>query len=678
MRTAANIVQGENGENKLATSGSPRVDAFTLLLQTSMDTTVRESINSIVREAEEAACCVGHLCQRGYRGEAAAEAATEAADIIEDLFVLAFHKRGTSKKNRDGELISDGEGFRKLFYIYILELYNLYPKAVISLAKSGIFSLYGYWKDYLNIWAMINEMGMTDMERYTKYNDLIVVFRKAILTQRSWDTKALRQYCTEHEFNYRDFSEQNNKAFTNVFIPAMAADKGPGGLNNLELSYVGKFCVRESSSVNNSCFWYTSSETSLERESHISYMLRYLLYRNVDGVKIPFPDNKSVPFGAKKAWRQENARLNIVLDVPEVKFCSGRWSDLDIVKIPSVCLHRNTKGLLNEQRKQIPEGDDEDVTGNRYPELQDRVDCRTHFIYHTVNGGKINASALLPNQIIGDITSPISTTNKMINQAKWDELLKITREKMESAKTDASSASSLAAGRILCCCDTSSSMTFVNKSPNRPIDVAIALTAFCSQLAAKPYRDLVMTFDAKPSILNLEKYTSYYERAQAINASAWAMNTNYAALHETLLHLCVSNKVPTEELPVLVIFTDGEFDTMVTFNGRSFDTAHDKVVQMWLAAGYPAPPTICYWNLAAERNGVQAQSSRRGVFFLQGPSPSNIKYVIYGEEANMDDESDDASDDAASAVTPMMIFRKAMDQPYFNPIRDILRKSFKA
>ena len=83
MRTAATIVQGENGENKLSSSGSPRIDAFTLLLQTSEEDTIKETINRIVREATTA---------------------TESVAIIEDLFVLAFHKRGTSKKNNDGEI----------------------------------------------------------------------------------------------------------------------------------------------------------------------------------------------------------------------------------------------------------------------------------------------------------------------------------------------------------------------------------------------------------------------------------------------------------------------------------------------------------------------------------------------------------------------------------------------
>ena len=115
---------------------------------------------------------------------------------------------------------------------------------------------------------------------------------------------------------------------------------------------------------------------------------------------------------------------------------------------------------------------------------------------------------------------------------------------------------------------------------------------------------------------------------------------------------------------------------MVTLNENSFDTAHDKVVQLWLDSGYPSPPTICYWNLAAERNGVQAKSTKQGVFFLQGPSPSNIKYVIYGEEPTEPNAA--VASAASSTVTPMMIFRKAMDQPYFDTVRTIIRKSFKA
>ena len=72
------------------------------------------------------------------------------------------------------------------------------------------------------------------------------------------------------------------------------------------------------------------------------------------------------------------------------------------------------------------------------------------------------------------------------------------------------------------------------------------------------------------------------------------------------------------ELPVLVIFTDGEFNQMVSYGG-SFDTAHKKVIKMWTDAGYTKVPLMCYWNLSPNRNGVQASQDQRVLFFFKAP-----------------------------------------------------------
>jgi hypothetical protein len=642
LSTASNIVQGENGANKLASSGSPRIDAFTLLLQDATDINVRTSIDAILHES-------------------IANGVIHENQVIHDLFILAFHKRATSKKNSEGVLISDGEGFKNLFYLYILELYDEFPATIISLAKSGIFALYGYWKDYLNIWEKINELVISNEAKFIKYNPLIEAFRYAILNQRTKDLISAKKFIAEHK-------DYKNELYSK-------------DIAKLGISYVGKFCVRESSSMNQTCSWFIrQSDDSLTIESHISYMLRFMIFQTVNGNKVPFSKSQSVPFGAKKIWRKDNVILNNMLDVPEVKFCSGNWSEINIGHIPSVCLHRNTKALLNEQLK-IPT---EEETGNRFPDNTDRVACRTNFIDHITNGDSINASALLPHQIAHIFSSGPSSINKLITEAKWKSLMDDVREKMDMVSKKLG-ANGTATGHMICCCDTSGSMDLgVKSAPNRPIDIAVALTAFCSQLAAEPYRDLIITFDAQPSIVNLKDSGNYslplQERLECIRRSGQAYNTNYIGLHQTLIKLCKDNAVPINELPVLVIFTDGEFDQMVEMEpGKSFATTHDNVERMWVNAGYSGVPTICYWNLTDNGNGVQTEADRKGVFFLQGPSPSNIKYIIHGETAE-DIQTEIVVDGKISSITtknvdPMMIFRKVMDQDYFAPIRHILSKS---
>ena len=101
MRESANLVKGENGALMHASSGSARVNAFSLLVQTSDEASVKKMIRDMFSEFDT---CTD----------------TEVRNqIIHDIFVLAFHKRGTSKMSGDTE-VSDGEGCKNIFYIYIL------------------------------------------------------------------------------------------------------------------------------------------------------------------------------------------------------------------------------------------------------------------------------------------------------------------------------------------------------------------------------------------------------------------------------------------------------------------------------------------------------------------------------------------------------------------------------
>ena len=100
-------------------------------------------------------------------------------------------------------------------------------------------------------------------------------------------------------------------------------------MTDIEVSFVGKFCVRESSSVNKNCFWYVlNSNGKITRETHINYMVRYLLVKNTSDGIVPYPEDKKVPFGSLKAWRVENARINIVLDVFKLSFAMDAFQVL--------------------------------------------------------------------------------------------------------------------------------------------------------------------------------------------------------------------------------------------------------------------------------------------------------------------------------------------------------------
>merc|ERR1711998_79889 len=108
-------------------------------------------------------------------------------------------------------------------------------------------------------------------------------------------------------------------------------------------------------------------------------------------------------------------------------------------------------------------------------------------------------------------------------------------------------------------------------------------------------------------------------------------------------------------------------------------TTHENVIKMWVKAGYNAPPQIVYWNLAGNKTSTQVHSTMKGVQLLSGSSPSNMKYILYGEVAEEVTQTIMINGEKVTITTkdidPYTTLRLALDQPYFDPIRKVLDKS---
>jgi len=649
---------GDNGAVELKTSGQLRLDNFTNLLKDTDPTMVKSAVRRMVDEMVK--------CSDEERGE-----------YIHDIFILAFHKRATTKTSENIQ-ISDGEGCKNIYYEYIIELYNYYPETIINLFRSGEPFIYGYWKDALNIWEKINKIDMDIKYKYDKYNNLINALRYAMLFQRSEDLQLINltfgdmRGKTGDEF--KEYLKINNSKVSGISI-----------------SNVGKYCVREGTHFDKTAYWYLDINGEYRKESHVNYMIRTGLKQQVEGCVRGYPVNKSVPFGAKKVWRIDNTRLNIVLDVAETHFAGNTWSEIKIGHLPSLCYKRNTKGLINEKLKEkVMDGGGYDKTGNRFPDNSDRVKCRQNMEEHLISAKKINSSQIYPHNIISG-TDP-SSLEKMAMLAQWNSLIEFTHTNMERVKEQivgdmADVERAISSGNILGCCDTSASMTWVGKYPERPYDIAVALTAFISQVSSDDWRDIAMSFSTTPSILDF-KNMNVFERVEHLSRNSGG-STNYMALHKELIRVCILRSISQEELPVLLVLSDGHFDQQCSMyeydygygygQTRGNKTTQDNIVKLWTDVGYDAPPTVVYWNLAAGRSSVQTSSSMPGVQLLSGSSPSNFKYILYGEMAETVTTEVEIDGKMVTVKTkdinPWSTFRTAMEQPYFESIRDIIRES---
>ena len=243
-------------------------------------------------------------------------------EIVVDIFKIWLYKRH----------VKEGEKEKLLSYRYFLELYNLFPKTCISIVESRLFGTIGYWKDMFLIWGLINKMNLTELEKFNKYDKLINSFRTTILSQRFDDLQTLNSILKPQKICHYSNKELRHRL---------------KNIKHLDISYVGKYCIREKSPFNNALYWYIPSKNGLLKQSHVSYMIRgSLRIRTNNGTIVDYPYNKPVPSKIKKTYRQLNSKLNVALNVPETMLCSKNYELLDPDTFPYLFKQRNKKVLI--------------------------------------------------------------------------------------------------------------------------------------------------------------------------------------------------------------------------------------------------------------------------------------------------------------------------------------------
>lgn len=655
------FVIGSNGANKLKTSDSSFLDVFTNFNKDTSIEYIKNSINNMMNE-------ILYISDK-----------TDKEFAALNIFRLWVHKRH----------VRNGEKEKLLSYRYFLELYNIFPKTCCDIVEARLFGEIGYWKDGLLIWGLINDMDIPKKVKFYKYNPLIMSIRKSMLDQRSEDLKVLAQFIAPNNIRNMSVNDiRQLKLKSNTDVPS--------------ISRVGEWCVRESSPENKNLYWYvTDLENNLYIKSHVSYMISASLKEKVGNKTTEWPVNKSVPFGAKKSWRQLNSLLNEYMEITETRMTSNRWDLLIPSNIPSMCSYRNMKAFLNEKINTPPEDYQLD-TGNRYPNNLMRVDLRSRTRDMFSDPSRMNVGGLFPHIIANQVAKAKSLATRESKLAAWDKKILDTKEKFEDTRKNIRNdisliSAAMASGNIVGCADVSASMTWVGKEPNRPYDIAIGLTCFISCIASNKFKDIAFSFSTNPYCLSFKNKDgqpmNVIERMNKIIYNSGG-STNYEGLHDAMINLCVANNVSEKELPVLWIGSDGEFDMMGGLNEYSnnsnnsnkilssvekWELMHESIEKKWMHAGYHKVPLIVYHNLNSLSNGVQVDHNYKGVILLAGRSETVLEYILYGESVledtkvvNVDGKDIEVT---VNGITPYDIFAKAMDNDKYYSIESILRNS---
>ena len=413
------------------------------------------------------------------------------------------------------------------------------------------------------------------------------------------------------------------------------------------------------------------------------------------------------PAASARKYRKLCSSLNSQLCTTEVLMAAGRWEEIRFDRVASLCLQRHRKAFLNEALKGVLTPA-QDATGNRHPDDPARVAARLHLREAIVSKKGVQGKALMPHEIVklclGGEGRSLSTLEADLMNAQWASLRAGTLEAMrtaveqrdlevlEAAAPATAGLGSLAAleralpkhvdlGKLVALVDVSGSMS------GTPMEAAIALGILVSELAAPTFRDRVLTFESVPNWVDLSSHTSIRDKVRACEQAPWGGSTNFEAACERILGAAEAAKLPPDEVPDLIVFSDMQFDQANGGHGGRWETAFERLQRRFAEVGQRvcgapyAAPRIIFWNLRANTVGFPVAKDTPNVQLLSGFSPALLKLVVSGADLVGDEEEvtetvvmPDGSIQTTTKVvrsgpTPEQTLRTALDDAVFDAVR---------
>jgi hypothetical protein len=412
---------------------------------------------------------------------------------------------------------------------------------------------------------------------------------------------------------------------------------------------------------------------------------------------------------SKAKYRKFLSTVNKVKPSVETLMSSQRFRDIDPVQIPSKCLKVHRCAFL-----------DEDKTGVRLhyldedPQLADREICRKKFMEAFSSGKKLKGARNFPYEIVRQVLSGgekkvtadlqhlvdegiltydqalemgvqsegdasdlqreqlnsmwgaiVDDVKKQISKRKKASKLKF--ESKEESKDDSLQKDyddddddvGFDPSMMVPMSDVSGSMTCFDSIP---LENSIALGLLLSEVGHPAFRHRVMTFDAKPEWVVFDKGLDFVGRVKVLRDSLAGTSTNFEAAMKLIADVVRQNKLPEDQVPGIVCFSDMQFDEASSENGNA--THYERVEKLFTEVGkeisgspYKAP-RMCFWDLAAGgggSNGFPVTSTDKGVMLISGFSPSLLKLVMTGERMD----------------TPWKTFLKAVRDRRYDEVRDV-------
>jgi hypothetical protein len=367
---------------------------------------------------------------------------------------------------------------------------------------------------------------------------------------------------------------------------------------------------------------------------------------------------------------------------PEPLMASGRWTEINYSRVPSICMNNNGGHFFardpdgfEKYLVKVESGKSSMSGAAMLPhELVAQILALNNILGFS-HGGKMGKSSIKFSTIpaVVEAKKALAETKARIIEAQWKTFIESLRE----------------AGTLDNCiavCDVSGSMGSIyepyDKKHVSPIFASISLSLLLASLAKPPFDAGFITFSARPQYVRIDLEQSLQEQVTFMSRADWTQNTNFRAVFvDLLLPLAVKNKIkPEDMIKRLFVFSDMQFDKSTydylrSRDPTSWETTYDFIEDAYTKAGYEVPQ-IVFWDLNGKTYGpktVEVESDRKGVAMMNGFSPALLK-VFMGEQEEEVSEWEDVAIDGTSTVT---VVEK---DELFNPInvmkKALLKKSF--
>jgi len=496
--------------------------------------------------------------------------------------------------------IESGKGERQISYMMILVWWNFYPE----LAK---FALACFVKIDENMpygsWKDIKKICQYVLEKTNDIQHPLILYGIELICQQlRLDSQVLTN---------------SDLSLCSRWVPRESSNKGRWLFRVIAETYLPEFIAT------------AKNEESLEKAKRKTYMT----------------------FGRLVS------SMNKRLDTVQIKMCGKTWAEIDHNKSTSVTIMKNRGAFMNNSKK-YKDSDDPDriqCAENFKRYIESRISKGVHvkgkrigIVDFVVEGLKLN-NYVQPNQL------EIDTIN-----SQWNSFMEQVGD-LEN---------------MVAMVDQSGSMS------GDPYHAAVGLGIALASKSALGKR--IMTFSYEPAWVNMEHcndFMSYIKEIQKVQHLA-GFGTNFFKALKLVLDACVSGNVPDSVVRnmTLAIFSDMQIDeysvtepdgnySSSRYSGSgsstSFDskmlTMHERISEMYLAAGYSGVPHILFWNLR-HTSGYPTKSNMKNATMFSGFSPVLLNsFCNKGADALVNITPWDALLDSLSNERYDILEKKCMD-----------------